>query len=93
MMSFREIILFSVIGILMAIFPGTIRKAIGDFASLLVAFQIREKKEQIKSDLSVDKPIMIRILGGVCLFAAFVGLIMRLSWKKAAIPFQIIYNW
>ena len=78
-MSFREIILFSTIGILMVIFPGPIRKAIGDFASLLVAFQIREKKEQIKRYLSVDNPIMIRILGCVCLFVAFAGLIIRLS--------------
>jgi hypothetical protein len=79
MMSFREIFLFSTIGILMVVFPGPIRKAIGDFAGLLVAFQIREKKEQIKSDLSVDNPIMIRVLGGVCIFAAFAGLIIRLS--------------
>jgi hypothetical protein len=79
MMGFREIILFSTIGILMVFFPGPIRKAIGAFASLLVAFQIREKKEQIKRDLSVDNPIMIRILGVVCLFAAFAGLIIRLS--------------
>ena len=79
MMSFREIILFSTIGILMVIFPVPIRKPIGDFACFLVAFQIREKNEQVKRDLSVDNPIIIRILGGVCLFAAFAGLIIRLS--------------
>ena len=78
-MSVREIVLFSTIGILMIIFPGPIRKAIGDLASPLISFWIREKTEQIKKDLSVDNPIMIRILGCVCLFVAFVGLIIRLS--------------
>jgi len=78
-MNFTEIIVFSTIGILMVIFPGPIRKAIGDFASIFVAFMIREDREQIKRDLSVDNPIMVRILGGVFLFVAFAGLIIRLS--------------
>jgi hypothetical protein len=78
-MNFREIILLSTIGILMVVFLGPIRKAIGDYASLVVAFQIREKKDQIKRDLSADNPIIIRILGGVCLLVAFDGLIIRLS--------------
>lgn len=78
-MNIREIILFSTIGIFMVIFPGPIRRAIGDFASLMVAFQIREKKDQLKRDFSVDNPIIIRILGGVCLLVAFAGLILRIS--------------
>ena len=77
MMNFTEIFMLSSIGIVMVLFPGPIRKAMGNCASLLIAFQIREDRNQVKKDLMTSNPIFIRILGGVCLVAAFVGLIVR----------------
>jgi uncharacterized protein YjeT (DUF2065 family) len=76
-MDIRGIILFSIIGILMIIFPGSIRKAISGYASLILLFQVRAKSNQIQRNLTPDKPNIIRIIGICCLLVACAGLINR----------------
>ena len=77
-MNYREIIIFSIIGLLMVIFPGFFRALIGEYSKLLIAYSpMKEKNKRGINELKTDKPIIIRILGAIFLLVAFAGFIIR----------------
>ena len=77
-MNYREIIIFSLIGLLFVVFPGFIRALIGEYSKLLIATSpMREKDPKQNAEIRTDNSIIIRILGVIFILVAFTGLIVR----------------